>query len=200
MLSLFSRTSAKTTFLTGFLIFRATMGAAQDEKVVASPATVCSTERAPLVFVLSSESQNGGQDVTRSSFFVFRDGSSIYSAMHFSRFDPFPRIGTWDRLQASPSVRQSLGVAMTVAHIGLLSDCRYIAESPELELDQVIRWFGRAGRENTFDITTRDALPECSPEARALVDQIAAFRRDSRLVERVSTPESSLFEQLPQLR
>lgn len=110
------------------------------------------------------------------------------SSISFSRFDPFPRLGNSDRLRASRAVRQALGSAMARAEIGLLDDCRYVAESPGLELELVIRWFARGGRENTFRVTTRDVAPECSPAARALVDQIATFRRGSTVVERASTP------------
>jgi hypothetical protein len=177
------RAAAKTILLAGILALRSTTGVAQEDSFP-QPAA----KRAPLLYVLSSESQNGGQDITQSVFFIFRDGTSIYSSISSSRSDPFPRLGSSDRLRASRAVRQALVVAMDRAEIGLLGDCRYLAESPELELELMIRWFGRGGRENKFRVTTRDAVPECSPAARALVDQIAAFRRSSTIVERVSTP------------
>lgn len=174
--------AARTILLAGVLALQPTAGAAQTGSFPQA------RERAPLLYVLSSESQNGGLDVTQSLFFIFRDGTSIHSSISFSRFDPFPRLGSSDRLRASRAVRQALGAAMARAEIGLLGDCRYVAESPELELDLVIRWFARGGRENTFRVTTRDVAPECTPAARALVDQIAVFRRGSTVVERVSTP------------
>jgi len=177
------RTTAKAILLAGVLALGSTPGSAQ-----AGSFPQPALKRAPLLYVLSSESQNGGLDLTQSLFFIFRDGTSVYSSISFSRFDPFPRLGSSDRLRASPAVRKALGAAMDRAEIGLLGDCRYVAESPELELELVIRWFGRGGRENTFRVTTRDVVPDCSPAAQALVGQIAAFRRNSTVVERVSTP------------
>lgn len=177
------RAAATTILLAGVLVLQSTPGSAQ---VDSSPQPA--QKREPLLSVLSSESQNGGLDITQSLFFIFRDGTSLYSSISFSRPDPFPQLGSSDRLRASPAVRKALGTAINRAGIGDLEDCRYVAESPELELELVIRWIGRGGRENTFRVTTRDVVPDCSPAAQALVDQIAAFRRDSTVVERVSTP------------
>jgi hypothetical protein len=190
------RAAAKTILLAGILALRSTTGAAQEDSFLqadplllpADPATGFAAKRAPLLYVLSSESQNGGLDLTQSLFFIFRDGTSIYSSISFNRSDPFPRLGSSERLRASPAVRQALAAAMDRAEIGLLGDCRYVAESPELELELVIRGFASGRRENTFRVTTRDDVPDCSPAAQSLVDQIAAFRRRSIVVERVSTP------------
>ncbi len=190
------RAAAKTILLSGILALGSMTGVAQvgsfpqvDPLLLPEdPATGFAARRAPLLYVLSSESQNGGLDLMQSVFFIFRDGTSIYSSISFSRSDPFPRLGSSDRLRASPAVRKALAAAMARAEIGLLGDCRYVAESPELEIELVIRGFVGGGRENTFRVTTRDDVPECSPAARALVDQIAAFRRRSTVVERVSTP------------
>ena len=142
----------------------------------------------PQLYVVARESQNGGIDVAQSLLFIFRGGSSRYASLAATQPDPLPRLAQWALLQAPPGARADLGAALIAAEVGRARDCRLSPDSPELLLEMSLRWFGRRGRENTFRVSTSSAAPACADEIEELLATLVAFRRDSQVIESVTTP------------
>lgn len=156
--------------------------AASEPGVAAPPVQFCGMPQKPLLTVDSNNVLEFGGRQTRSSTFIFADGTVVDSEI-LNVTDPtntqktLPKTSRVARGTAGQDAFAALVSALAAARAGFARDCYYTLYDSGDFTDSRLTWYGRGSRKNTFLVSTNSTTgPDCRQEINDLIDRIAAVR------------------------
>lgn len=156
---------------------------------IASAAAFCGTSRDELLYVFGAETPDKGKTIYRSSYYIARNGDTVWAALVDSESvgsPSAPTSGVVQRLEADSTLQRRLQETLNRVRIGTLADCRRFApELPDFAIDETITWLGRNRRRNSFRVSTAGAAPPCSPAVYDLLSELTFYLLHSRPVDAV---------------